>query len=185
MKNGSQCGPSVRGSRLDADHPENGVLIPRRNTPRTSQGPRLFIHRSLPMSAPASREPSPQRQLTYRSGTRAYHSPDSNCMCSVGVAAQDRVYYAPHKFRGSAVSSNGGFLVRLPAALGLELYDVDFAVLTPWTFENPCLEARFLRLNPCQKHLRRAFWTFRPNCNWRVFECVLYKFHFAPAVSRR
>ena len=32
MKNGSQCGPSVPGSRLDADHPENGVLIPCRNT---------------------------------------------------------------------------------------------------------------------------------------------------------
>jgi hypothetical protein len=31
-ENGSQCGPSVPGSRLDADHPENGVLIPRRNT---------------------------------------------------------------------------------------------------------------------------------------------------------
>src|SRR5674476_1577105 len=28
MKNGSQCRPSVPGSRLDADHPENGVLIP-------------------------------------------------------------------------------------------------------------------------------------------------------------
>src|SRR6516165_11758057 len=24
---GSQCGPSVRGSRLDADHPEKGVLF--------------------------------------------------------------------------------------------------------------------------------------------------------------
>src|SRR5665647_3006854 len=32
MKNGSQCGPSVPGSRLEADHPENGVLIPCRNT---------------------------------------------------------------------------------------------------------------------------------------------------------
>src|SRR5674476_1512060 len=32
MKNGSQCGPSMPGSRLDADHPENGVLIPCRNT---------------------------------------------------------------------------------------------------------------------------------------------------------
>src|SRR5665647_3989973 len=31
-ENGSQCGPSVPGSRLDADHPENGVLIPCRNT---------------------------------------------------------------------------------------------------------------------------------------------------------
>ena len=35
MKNGSQCGPSVTGSRLDADHPENGVLIPCRNTRKT------------------------------------------------------------------------------------------------------------------------------------------------------
>src|SRR3954471_19246906 len=31
-ENGSQCGPSVPGSRLDADHPESGVLIPCRNT---------------------------------------------------------------------------------------------------------------------------------------------------------
>jgi hypothetical protein len=35
-ENGSQCGPSVPGSRLDADHPENGVLIPCRNTCRDS-----------------------------------------------------------------------------------------------------------------------------------------------------
>src|SRR5712691_1917488 len=32
MNHGSHCGPSARGSRLDADHPEKGVLIPRRNT---------------------------------------------------------------------------------------------------------------------------------------------------------
>ena len=38
MKNGSQCGPSVPGSRLDADHPENGVLIPCRNTGRKHDG---------------------------------------------------------------------------------------------------------------------------------------------------
>jgi hypothetical protein len=31
-ENGSQYGPSVPGSRLNADHPENGVLIPCRNT---------------------------------------------------------------------------------------------------------------------------------------------------------
>jgi hypothetical protein len=31
-ENGSQCRPSVPGSRLNADHPENGVLIPCRNT---------------------------------------------------------------------------------------------------------------------------------------------------------
>jgi predicted ATPase len=29
---GSHCGPTAPGSRLDADHPENGVLIPRRFT---------------------------------------------------------------------------------------------------------------------------------------------------------
>src|SRR5207342_3825227 len=29
---GSQCGPTVPGSRLDADHPENGVPIARRLT---------------------------------------------------------------------------------------------------------------------------------------------------------
>src|SRR5450755_4448745 len=32
MNHGSHCGPAAPGSRLDADHPENGVLIPRRNT---------------------------------------------------------------------------------------------------------------------------------------------------------
>ena len=32
MKLGSLWTPSSRGSRLDADHPENGVLIPRRST---------------------------------------------------------------------------------------------------------------------------------------------------------
>src|SRR3954471_14149641 len=36
-ENGSQCGPSVPGSRLDADHPENGVLIPCRNTRASHQ----------------------------------------------------------------------------------------------------------------------------------------------------
>ena len=41
-ENGSQCGPSVPGSRLDADHPENGVLIPCRNTGMGS--PRLYAH---------------------------------------------------------------------------------------------------------------------------------------------
>jgi hypothetical protein len=32
MFHGSQCGPLSPGSRLNADHPENGVLIPRRFT---------------------------------------------------------------------------------------------------------------------------------------------------------
>src|ERR1700685_4064822 len=32
MNHGSHCGPSPPGSRLDADHPEKGVLIPRRFT---------------------------------------------------------------------------------------------------------------------------------------------------------
>src|SRR5258708_27086578 len=32
MNHGSHCGPAAPGSRLDADHPENGVLIPCRNT---------------------------------------------------------------------------------------------------------------------------------------------------------
>ncbi len=31
-KHGSHCGPSAPGSRLDADYPENGVLIPCRFT---------------------------------------------------------------------------------------------------------------------------------------------------------
>ena len=39
QNHGSQCGPSVRGSRLDADHPENGVPIARRNTYRAALTP--------------------------------------------------------------------------------------------------------------------------------------------------
>src|ERR1700691_710688 len=34
---GSHCEPSAPGSRLDADHPENGVLIPCRFTRTCSQ----------------------------------------------------------------------------------------------------------------------------------------------------
>src|SRR4249919_3124800 len=34
---GSQCGPAVPGSRLEADHPENGVPIARRNTAVASE----------------------------------------------------------------------------------------------------------------------------------------------------
>src|SRR5262245_8745815 len=33
MKHGSHCGPYAWGSRLDADHPQKGVLIPCRNSP--------------------------------------------------------------------------------------------------------------------------------------------------------
>src|SRR3954453_16526850 len=35
---GSHCGPSARGSRLDADHPEKGVLIPCRNSLTRQEG---------------------------------------------------------------------------------------------------------------------------------------------------
>jgi hypothetical protein len=38
QNHGSQCGPTVPGSRLEADHPENGVPIARRNTPGDRQG---------------------------------------------------------------------------------------------------------------------------------------------------
>src|ERR1700691_1159937 len=38
---GSHCEPSAPGSRLDADHPENGVLIPCRFTPDAFQQSRL------------------------------------------------------------------------------------------------------------------------------------------------
>lgn len=41
----ASVGPEPPGSRLDADHPENGVLIPRRNTVahvRVSYVPILF-----------------------------------------------------------------------------------------------------------------------------------------------
>jgi ATP-dependent DNA ligase len=38
MFNGSQCGPLSPGSRLDADYPENGVLIPRRFTVKDPTG---------------------------------------------------------------------------------------------------------------------------------------------------
>ena len=39
MSHGSQCGPSSPGSRLDADYPENGVLIPRRFTIASTNAP--------------------------------------------------------------------------------------------------------------------------------------------------
>jgi hypothetical protein len=38
IPHGSHCGPAVRGSRLDADHPENGVLIPSRTEPGATVG---------------------------------------------------------------------------------------------------------------------------------------------------
>src|SRR5262249_43924658 len=51
---GSHCGPSARGSRLDADHPENGVLIPRRNSGSRRFRANAFlnhvIHRSVGIS---------------------------------------------------------------------------------------------------------------------------------------
>src|SRR5262249_59109390 len=37
---GSQCGPSVPGSRLEADHPEKGVLFACRFTPSILTHPR-------------------------------------------------------------------------------------------------------------------------------------------------
>src|SRR3954465_2414463 len=62
--------PPSRGSRLDADHPENGVLIPRRFTRSVAGSPmcarrltRLLPpfdrnDRSPPPTAPAATEPS-------------------------------------------------------------------------------------------------------------------------------
>ena len=41
QNHGSQCGPTVPGSRLDADHPENGVPIARRLT--VARGRRRWI----------------------------------------------------------------------------------------------------------------------------------------------
>src|SRR5215470_2620307 len=38
---GSQCGPSVPGSRLEADHPEKGVLFACRFTPFGGNAPAL------------------------------------------------------------------------------------------------------------------------------------------------
>src|SRR5262245_29293421 len=38
---GSHCGPAIPGSRLDADHPENGVLFACRFTP--SAGKQLTV----------------------------------------------------------------------------------------------------------------------------------------------
>ncbi len=35
--------PSPRGSRLDADHPENGVLIPRLSTPMAEYFPKVPV----------------------------------------------------------------------------------------------------------------------------------------------
>src|SRR3954471_3913597 len=47
-ENGSQCGPSVPGSRLDADHPESGVLIPCRNTASWANRERVAIRIDYP-----------------------------------------------------------------------------------------------------------------------------------------
>src|SRR5450432_645622 len=65
-ENGSQCGPSVPGSRLNADHPENGVLIPCRNT---SHPPlRLVRQRQSRRDDRAStRTPGPGRACVRRS----------------------------------------------------------------------------------------------------------------------
>src|SRR5271166_2204045 len=57
QNHGSHCGPSVRGSRLDADHPENGVPIARRFhnrlIGRSSAGkPNYLILASYPVSNP-------------------------------------------------------------------------------------------------------------------------------------
>src|SRR3954463_3964703 len=39
--------PQPPGSRLDADHPENGVLIPRRNTEFVFEDPLIIIERFI------------------------------------------------------------------------------------------------------------------------------------------
>ena len=43
---GSQCGPTVPGSRLEADHPENGVPIARRNTLERGSDGRSYARRA-------------------------------------------------------------------------------------------------------------------------------------------
>src|SRR6267143_7175875 len=57
-ENGSQCGPSVPGSRLDADHPENGVLIPCRNTPPRQTLPRWAAPVGRPCLSGSQRSPT-------------------------------------------------------------------------------------------------------------------------------
>ena len=64
MKHGSQCGPSAPGSRLDADHPENGVLIPRRNSIR-----RLLDRADSPAQVERLAAGLNQRRTELRPGT--------------------------------------------------------------------------------------------------------------------
>ena len=59
----------------------------------------------------------------------------------------------PPRQLGQLGDVGGDFTPRL-----FELHHGSFDVLTPWTFEGAKIEARFLRLNACQIHLRRACW---------------------------
>jgi len=43
--------PQPPGSRLDADYPENGVLIPRRNTLQQQHPARVNLHAECPFEA--------------------------------------------------------------------------------------------------------------------------------------
>ena len=53
-----------------------------------------------------------------------------------------------------------------------ELRDGSFYVLTPGTFDGSQIEARLLRLNARQIHLRCAFRAVWTRDNRRVFKCI-------------
>src|SRR6185437_11659013 len=80
-ENGSQCGPSVRGSRLEADHPENGVLIPCRNTPPSMDPVRAingsWVYRLRPPSTSIFDSLSRCVDQALRSGSPALRAPSS------------------------------------------------------------------------------------------------------------
>src|SRR4029077_5039505 len=55
--------PQPPGSRLDADHPENGDLIPRRNTPAREGADQPHMGRRLRREGPRPGSPAPARGI--------------------------------------------------------------------------------------------------------------------------
>jgi hypothetical protein len=82
-ENGSQCGPSVPGSRLDADHPENGVLIPCRNTSTRAMrsGKRLVgkIGSVKPLALTTMDECSPRVSSKRKTSVSGWFVRDGRC----------------------------------------------------------------------------------------------------------
>jgi hypothetical protein len=83
--------------------------------------------------------------------------------------------------------TNSGSLAILAAMRRrlFELHHGSLDVLTPRTFEGTKIEARLLRLNTRQIHLRRAFWARWSNDNRTVFKCVCGKRHLRTTVDNQ